>query len=218
MEVSMVRQALVLLYSIVIGCALGVVYDVIRVHRVMLGVVYAHRTVRMLKKIPLPLLDGRRRPPSRLFLKLAAWLRLGRDVVICVQDICFFVFAGLVTTVFIYHANYGQIRWFALFGLGLGFFVYYNTIGRLVMLCSEFIAFFIRAMFAYLWFFVYTPVTFATGMLRRGCVRLFALLRRGVRWVFCRLALWRRSRRLSGQTLAGAREGFLGSQLLNELF
>ena len=210
MEVSMVRQSLILLYSLIIGCGLGMVYDIIRIHRVMLGVEYAHRTVRMLKTIRLPLIDARKRPPSPLRRKIRAGMRLCSDVIIFLQYIMFFVFAGVVVTVFIYHANYGQIRWFALFGLMVGFFVYYNTLGRIVMLCSEFIAFFIRAMLSYVWYFIYVPAIYSARMIRRFFSWIFTLICCGVRSILHRLSSLYWSKRLRQETLSGAIEGFLG--------
>lgn len=67
-----------------------------------------------------------------------------RDIIIFVEDIIFAVISAVFIVVMIFHVNDGQIRWFVLFGTGVGFIIYYNTIGRIVILCSEKIIAFIR--------------------------------------------------------------------------
>ena len=210
MEVSMVRQALILLYSLIIGVVLGAVYDTIRIQRIMLGVRYGHKSVKMLRQVKLPLIGTGKKLPSRAVVKIKAVMRLLRNIIISIQDILFFIFAGLVVTVFVYHANYGQIRWFALLGLALGFFVYYNTVGRVVMLCSEFIVFFIRAIMSYTWYLVYMPAKFvastaAKGLLSISAVACFAF-NGCVRYI--RILLW--SRNSICNALDDAKNGFLG--------
>lgn len=210
MEVSMIRQALILVYSLIIGAALGAVYDTIRIQRVMLGVKYGHKSVKMLGEVKLPLIGVRKSSSSKAVKKIKAVMRLLRNIIILFQDIFFFIFAGLVVTVFVYHANFGQIRWFALFGLVLGFFVYYNTVGRIIMLCSEFIAFFIRALLSYLWYFIYVPVKFIAGIIKKLFIWISGVIR--VAFTGCiryiRVSLW--SQKSIHNALDCAKNGFLG--------
>jgi len=210
MEVSMIRQALILLYSIIIGASLGIVYDIIRIQRVMIGVRYGHKTVKMLVNINLPLIGARSVKPSAIKEKIKAIMRFLRTIIIFVQDIFFFIFAGLCVTVFVYHANYGQIRWFALFGLVLGFFIYYNTVGRAVMMFSEFIVFLIGALFSYIWHFIYVPVSFISRHTCRLFNRAFKFLIGAITALVLniRAAVW--SEGAFQRVLGNAKNGFLG--------
>lgn len=67
-----------------------------------------------------------------------------RDIIIFIEDIIFAIISAIFIAIMIFYVNNGQIRWFALFGTSIGFIIYYNTIGRIVILCSEKIIAFIR--------------------------------------------------------------------------
>lgn len=115
MEISQSVYGLVFVYSVVIGAILGVVYDVFRIQRI---------TMKSENGI--------------------SHLNIIKDIIILVEDIIFAVISAVVIIIMIFHVNNGRIRWFALFGTGIGFLVYYNTIGRIIMICSEKIISFIR--------------------------------------------------------------------------
>ena len=67
-----------------------------------------------------------------------------KNIIIFAEDIIFAVISAVIMVLMIYHLNNGRIRWFFIFGAGIGFIVYYNTIGRIVIICSEKIIKFIR--------------------------------------------------------------------------
>lgn len=120
MEVSQKVLALALLYSAGVGAALGVLYDVFRIIRVAM------------------------KPSPGMPAALKSVYDVIGDTVIFAEDILFSVSAALVVTVFLFHINDGQLRWFVLAGAGTGFTLYYVTIGHLVILCAEAIISFIR--------------------------------------------------------------------------
>ena len=53
------------------------------------------------------------------------------------EDILFFLVAGCVISVLIYYTNDGVFRLMALFGVMCGFFAYYFTVGKIVILLSD---------------------------------------------------------------------------------
>ncbi len=120
MEISQKVLALALLYSAVVGAALGALYDVFRIIRVAM-----------------------KPSPDMPAVLRSVYDAIG-DAVIFAEDILFSFAAALVVTVFLFHINDGQLRWFVLAGAGTGFTFYYITVGRLVILCAEVIISFIR--------------------------------------------------------------------------
>jgi hypothetical protein len=126
LEVSQQLLALALMYSAVVGAALGVLYDVFRVIRVAMK--------------PSPAM-----PPG-----LRAICSTFGDVLIFFEDIMFSAAAAVVVCVFLFHINDGQVRWFVLAGAGAGFMLYYMTVGRLVIMCAEAIINFIRMAIAFI--------------------------------------------------------------------
>lgn len=120
MEISQKVLALALLYSAVVGAALGMLYDVFRIIRVAM------------------------KPSPGMPATLRAVYDAIGDTVIFTEDILFSFAAALVVIVFLFHINDGQLRWFVLAGAGIGFMLYYITVGRLLLLCAEAIISFIR--------------------------------------------------------------------------
>ena len=155
MYVSMSELSLVLLYSLFLGVFIGSAYDVIRLLRIAVGVRYKsvsetpfdftslHFVGRYIKK-------GTVKEKSGKFL----------SIFICIGDILFFVFAALCISVFTYHFNSGEFRFFILFGAVLGFLGYYLTLGRVVLYLSSKIILFLKIILLYVSFFVFYPFSF----------------------------------------------------------
>lgn len=119
MELS--QKLLCFLFLISFGCGLGLgaVYDVLRIFRIMLGMPRGTLATRAGQK-------GRSKISHCLLWSL-----------LFVQDLLFAILCGIFLILILYFINDGQIRLLAPLGLGCGFFVYYVTIGRLVMRVSE---------------------------------------------------------------------------------
>ncbi len=52
--------------------------------------------------------------------------------VVALRDVIFFLISGAAFAVFIYYANNGNIRLFAILGTLVGFFAFYFTVGRFI--------------------------------------------------------------------------------------
>ena len=72
-------------------------------------------------------------------------------LLVLVEDLLFFLFSSIVLFGFMLENSYGQIRWFILLGVALGWVIYYFTAGSLVMKCSAQIIATIRRILAFLW-------------------------------------------------------------------
>lgn len=119
-NVTQQQLFILLLYSATVGAALGVVYDFFRIFRVA----FCQS-------------DGaKEKKPKHWFSFL--------NGVIFLQDIAFWIITAVVTILFTFMANRGQVRLFALTGQLAGFSLYYFTLGRLVYKAAERIINFIK--------------------------------------------------------------------------
>jgi len=105
---------ILLVYSMVVGAALGILYDVFRIFRIAF-------TADSEEKI-------------RIRHKNAKFII---NALVFVQDLLFWLIAAIVTVLFIFMANTGQVRLFALGAQFLGFLAYHFTLGKLVMKISD---------------------------------------------------------------------------------
>lgn len=79
-------------------------------------------------------------------------------IIIFIEDILFCLGTAVTVVLFVYYANSGIIRWFALFGCALAFAFYYFTVGKLVMFLSEKIIRLIAAILRFIYNITFVPV------------------------------------------------------------
>ena len=154
MEISPLLLSLLLLWSAVFGAVLCMINDVNRIIRVFLGVRYTQNGFERLYKYPLPILKKTlgelKTLPKRGFV----------SVIIFLQDLLFFIIAGVGVAILNYEFNEGKFRIFTLLAILVGFLLYYFTIGKLVILASELIVFSIKAIFLMIFTLVLRPFSF----------------------------------------------------------
>ena len=80
------------------------------------------------------------------------------SVIIFFQDILLFVYLGGGVVVLNFYLNRGQFRLYTIGAALAGFALYYFTVGKIVMLVSEAIIFFIRATLKVVLFIIFRPV------------------------------------------------------------
>ncbi len=151
------------LYAFLLGVGLGAVYDAFRITRVFLGVSYTQKATARLQSIRLPYLSPR--PPRRTSRVLGA--------VVFFEDLLFALIGGVAMILLFYQINNGKIRFPAFFCAALGFFLYRVTLGRVVMLASQAIAFGIEVLVRYAVFFVTLPFRWAFARLSGAVRRLW---------------------------------------------
>lgn len=162
MEISVASQLWAIVYSLAVGVFLGLAYDAVRITRVLAGLRPCTST--RLSSVNLPIIGrraGRKKTPNRFFA----------DVFVFFGDIIYFAFASFVFLVFVFHANYGNGRWFIVGGCVVGFVLYILTVGRAVMLISGTVSFVLSAAFAYLAFFLLFPFVTVYSRIVRPLLR-----------------------------------------------
>lgn len=150
MEIYIREQLLGALYSLAVGVFLAMLYDVVRITRMMLGLRPGGAET---PKRALPLVGDviKDRVRSRIF----------SDVFVFFGDILYFMSATAVYVVFVFHAGDGDNRWFFSLGALAGFLLYFFTAGKLVMRFCGVIRFALCALWAYVVFFALFPLRMA---------------------------------------------------------
>lgn len=120
--------------------ALGVLMDIHRLIRVCFGVRYSHQSMDALYAKPLPIVHRPLRrttptPSKQIFL----------NMLIFIQDIVLLIVSGIGVVLLNYYYNQGRFRIYTVLAVLLGFLVYYFTVGKLVIFCSEGIVFAFRS-------------------------------------------------------------------------
>ena len=147
MVISQWQLALLYLNAGLLGIGLGLFYDVLRMVRMFFGERFSTATNRLChQKLPLIQMKSQRKHHKRL-----------SAVVIFALDFLFCLVSAIAIILLFYQMNNGKLRFWAFPMAGIGFYLYRMTIGRLVMLCSETVAFFLEAAIRYVFFFALFP-------------------------------------------------------------
>ncbi len=111
---SIHQQLALMLYALILGAALGAVFDALRITRVILSYGISSRSGNELQRCVFALCF--------------------------IEDIAFAVFAAVALVLFCFKANNGMSRGYILFGALVGFVLYLATLGRLTSLVSKALA------------------------------------------------------------------------------
>lgn len=113
--------------------------------------------------------------------------------VIFFEDLLFCLTAAVIMSIFIFNAGYGIVRGYALIGSGIGFTVYYMTVGKIVYRLSEIIIAFIKKAIRFITALIAAPFIAAA----KGLKKLFLYIRRNIK-----------QKILLGRVINGAADGF----------
>ena len=145
MEISQLGFVLLAVYSLTFGLMLGIIYDVIRITRVLIGAETKTKSKwRIPDNIKLPIINK-----NVYYLEHTRAAAVISNIYIAVGDILFVSACGMCSVLIAYAYNSGRMRAVIFLGLAAGFQIYYNTIGRLVMSVSSLAAFVIRVFVTY---------------------------------------------------------------------
>ena len=142
MEIFIEKQLVSVGYSFIFGLIFGASYDIIRMIHILSGTMSFYGGEKQVKKGKIPFL---------LFL---------------ITDFIYMSAVCGVFSVFVYIVNYGDFRWYLLFGTVVGFVLYHFSVGRVVAYFSDMLARAIRTVLRY-------TVVIPVGFLLR-CVRWLA--------------------------------------------
>ena len=142
----------VMLYSVIIGVLLGVIYDIVKISRVMLGISAYSETSKKLASISLPLIK------NRSTLKKRSKSSMYSIIMLFLGDIVFSLICAAIYSVFLFHAIRGLVRWYFLLASAIGFFLYYFTVSRIVLNLIEVLFFCVKTAIRYLIFVLVLPI------------------------------------------------------------
>lgn len=188
-----------LLCALVFGAVLHLLYDAVRVLRILCGVRYPGTVGERLRARPLPLL-----PMAWHGSRAAIGARWVQNGIIFLTDVLFCLIAGALFSLFVYWQNDGEFRAVLLLGAVVGYTLFHVTFGRLLLSCSTVVAFLGHALFAYVFWLLRFPfLLFYRAIIMAGQWLVHLLLR-----LLCvaleRLVLPHQSRRQEKQRLACA--------------
>ena len=129
MEISQITLARLLLYSFLLGLAVGALYDAGRLLRILLGVERADGFGSRVYEWKLPIC---KRP-----MRSGEDRRMSRALVINVCDFLCVSCATLGILILSYAYNSGRVRFFTLLGATVGFFLYRAIFSRFLMLACR---------------------------------------------------------------------------------
>lgn len=209
MPVSMWALFVALLYAVAFGAALHLLYDAVRVLRILCGVRYPGTVGERLRARPLPLLHGVKHDSQTAHgakeagpvARGARWVQNG---IIFITDVLFCLLAAALFSLFVYWQNDGAFRAVLLFGAAVGYALFHVTFGRLLLSFSTVLAFGCHALFAYTVCLLRFPLAIlcrAFAITGRWVVRLLCCLS-GAVWE--RLILPHQSKRQEDRRLAAA--------------
>ena len=167
MEISPYMLMLLTVYSFLFGMSAGAFNDINRIIRGFLGVRYSKKSFDKLYTIELPFVGALSRSDEETKTKKKL---LG--VLIFLQDILWSVYIGYGTVILNYYLNRGQFRLYTIVAVLAGIAAYYFTVGRLVILLSEAIIFFIKASLKILLWLISRPFVVIGGRIIKGVKKL----------------------------------------------
>ena len=202
MEISPYFLSLLVLYSFLFGGVVGVLNDLHRLTRILLGVRYSQKRFERLYQARLPLV-GR----SVGEIGTGGFRRIALPVLLFLQDVLLFSFAAVGVAVLNFYFNHGQFRIYTVVAVLLGFLLYYFTVGKLVMLFSEGIVCLLRMALTIFLFLVTRPFVY----LWRGICAVSEKIVRKIREAIANRRKKVYNIRVSRQLLKEAENGFLSS-------
>ena len=161
MEISQFSFILLAVYSFCFGIALGVIYDIVRISRVVLGAEYGNSDKIDYRNIELPII--KKKSYSVKFDKV---LQKILAVYVVVSDVLFVTACGAIMVLVAYAYNSGRVRAIMLLGLLAGFLAYYFTVGKLVIRLSRLVDFLLRSALVYLYEIMATPIRLVIRMIK----------------------------------------------------
>jgi hypothetical protein len=139
MEISQITLAIMLLYSFLFGIAVGILYDVNRVVRVLFGVRYSKKAYSRLYSLRLPI--------SKKNVLIGSSKGFWQSLVINLGDALCVLVATVGAILINYGYNSGRFRFFTVAALIVGFVIYRFSIGRILIFVTEPLAFICKYIF-----------------------------------------------------------------------
>ena len=157
---SVSEHLLVTVYAFFMGVFLGVLYDFIRLTRILLGI-GSYSSVARKFKVKTSFVtcadDRHTRSGKRGYISSCILCFLG--------DILFGAVSAACYSVFLFHAIRGQVRWFFILASAVGFFLYYFTVSRFFLGIAETVVYAVKAVVFWILHMILTPFRLIFGWL-----------------------------------------------------
>lgn len=149
----MTDQYILIIKFFIFGLISGVFYDIVRLSRVVLG-------IKHYSGIPANAFCKRITVNFKLPEFIKKRNRLLENSAVFIGDLLYSLTVGLAFIVYLYYTNNCIFRWYILLSSALGFTAYYFTLGKLVMLVSEWIVGILKMTVIYIMAIILIPVRF----------------------------------------------------------
>lgn len=149
---SVSEHLIVTLYSFVVGIGFGAVYDIIKLSRCLLGIGNYSFASQIFLKINIPFI----KPISHGYPSKIKGIY--SDIIVFIGDIIFSLICAGIYSLFLFHAIRGQVRLYFIVASAVGFFLYYFTFSRFVIVLFESIILFLRSVFYYFFRIAFYPI------------------------------------------------------------
>ncbi len=80
------------------------------------------------------------------------------EIAVAVEDFLFFLPVTAVFLLFTYAFSEGEVRWFSVGGMGMGFFLYLQTLGKLLLFFSNAILRLVKAFLRFVFRITFVPL------------------------------------------------------------
>ena len=150
MQIQPIELFRLLMSSFMVGVALGVLYDMLRIGRVLIGM--NHYTSAATVPVFCPKFCKRREKKSR-----TRFVTILLNILLGVQDILFCLTMGAAAAVLLFYHNNGEFRGFVIIAILAGLAVYLMTVGKLVINASEYVVFAVKTAILYIVYYMTWP-------------------------------------------------------------
>lgn len=170
MEISSLKLAELLIFSFVFGLCLGFFNDFNRIIRVFFGARYSSKDYSKLYDFF--------KIKNKTYNETTKFTTFLFKIIIIIQDVLFSLSVGCGTVLLIYCYNDGRFRLFTPLAIILGFFLYYFSVGKLVMLVSEPIAVFIKELLERILHLTFIPIKSVSKATLKVISKLYYLIKK----------------------------------------
>ncbi len=174
LAVSMAALFRAAMWAGVLGVMLALLYDGIRLTRMLCGVSYGSKFFHGFFCRRAQALEQRR----SAFAEKHGLYRRFLSVYVALGDVLFFLFAGVVYSIFLYWANHGIFRFLFLLFTVLGFALYRKTVGRFLFFLLRELAALTALCLFFAWKLIKVPIFFVYSVVFVKVFRVFLLLLR----------------------------------------
>lgn len=142
---SISEQFAVIGYSVIMGVFFGIIYDFVKITRVLQGISAYSGISHKIHGMKLPLIRHRFSDPKKKKNSARA------IIILFLGDIIFSLLCAAAYSLFLFHAIRGQVRWYFIVATAVGFFLYYFTVSKIVIKLIEALFWVVKIVIIYLW-------------------------------------------------------------------